>query len=155
MNWTLNYLKLWNLLIWHINLNSTNSIRNSPMSLSTTRICLDPVSSRPIGGPTPPTTIASVSDVVLLWTRDLAFWKKPQKWLTCFFLERFCQTKIHGMALMEPGYLGEMLFMETGYPNANDFGEGRDQVFSRSLFGHSRIEFAPVAAGHWGLKDHV
>ena len=37
--------------------------------------------------------------------------------------------------------------METGYPNANDFGEGRDRVFSRSLFGHSRIEFAPVAAG--------
>ena len=45
-----------------------------------------------------PTTIASVSDVVLLWTRDLAFWKKNEKMVDfdvfLFFL-RFCHNGTH------------------------------------------------------------
>ena len=37
--------------------------------------------------------------------------------------------------------------METGYPNdANELGRGATK-YERSRFGHSRIEFAPVAAG--------
>ena len=90
-----------------------------------------------------PTTIASVSDVVLLWTRDLAGGKNEMVDVDVFSFKQCCQAKIHGMALMEPGYL---VSWKQGIPMPMILGRGVTK-YERSLFGHSRIEFAPVAAG--------
>lgn len=116
--------------MWNINLNSTNAIvrffdstdfpwynRNSPMSLSTSRF----------GDPIAPGRLVDQCD--LLQSRAYPTWCYcgQETWpggknemvdlltlMLFIFLKQFCQTKIHGMALMEPGYLGEMLSWNQG-----------------------------------------
>ena len=103
-------------------------------------------SIRPIGGPMRPTTIASVSDVVPLWTRDLAQWKKNDMvWHRCGCFQKYGKTPkssiLIGFSIINHPFWGTPIFGNTHvvFFFFNDFVQGKFMVLLMAEILHELI----------------